>query len=166
MADGGGRGICTLVVLQALSQAETAWSRAEADTIWAAATAKVVLGGASHVDHLRDIEALLGLRDTSRRQRSWSTQQTGHNTTLINERRPLMSVDEIRRMPPEIGLLAYRNQRTVLLDLAGWDARRDARAVSEGKAATEREQRRVFTSRLFRCLPLLGRRERRRTHER
>lgn len=144
MADGGGRGICTLVVLQALSQAETAWSRAEADTIWAAATAKVLLGGASHVDHLRDIEALLGVRDTNRRQRSWSTQQTGHNTTLVNERRPLMSVDEIRRMPPEIGLLAYRNQRTVLLDLAGWDARRDARDVSAGKALTEREQRAVF----------------------
>ena len=45
MADGGGRGICTFVVLQALSQAETAWSRAEADTIWAAATAKVAYGG-------------------------------------------------------------------------------------------------------------------------
>lgn len=145
MADGGGRGICTLVVLQALSQAETAWSRAEADTIWAAATAKVVLGGASHVGHLRDIEALLGVRDTSRRQRSWSTQHSGHNTTLVNDRRPLMSVDEIRRMPPEIGLLAYRNQRTVLLDLAGWDSRRDARDVSAGKAATERAQRDVFT---------------------
>ncbi|MDR7110913.1 type IV secretory pathway TraG/TraD family ATPase VirD4 [Microbacterium trichothecenolyticum] len=39
MADGGGRGICTFIVLQALSQAETSWSRAEADTIWAAATA-------------------------------------------------------------------------------------------------------------------------------
>jgi type IV secretory pathway TraG/TraD family ATPase VirD4 len=57
MADGGGRGICTFIVLQALSQAETSWSRAEADTIWAAATAKVLLGGASHVDHLRDIES-------------------------------------------------------------------------------------------------------------
>lgn len=33
MADGGGRGICTFVVLQALSQAETAWSRAEADRL-------------------------------------------------------------------------------------------------------------------------------------
>lgn len=63
MADGGGRGICTLVVLQALSQAETAWSRGEADTIWSAATAKVLLGGASQVGHLRDIEALLGSRE-------------------------------------------------------------------------------------------------------
>ena len=144
MADGGGRGICTFVVLQALSQAETAWSRAEADTIWAAATAKVLLGGASHVDHLRDVETLLGSRDTRRTQKSWSTREVGHHTSEQHERRPLMSVDEIRRMPPTVGLLAYRNRRGVLLDLAGWDDRRDARAIQSGKRETEREQQGVF----------------------
>ncbi len=144
MADGGGRGICTFVVLQALSQAETAWSRAEADTIWAAATAKLLLGGASHVDHLRDVEALLGSRDTRKTNRSWSTQQAGHQTSEHSERMPLMSVDEIRRMPQTLGLLAYRNRRGVLLDLAGWDERRDARAIQIGKRATESEQRDVF----------------------
>lgn len=146
MADGGGRGICTFVVLQALSQAETSWSKAEADTIWAAATAKVLLGGASHVDHLRDVEALLGTRDTHRTQRSWSTQNAGHTTSEQYERRPLMSVDEIRRMPPTVGLLAYRNRRGVLLDLAGWDERRDAAAIRTGKRHTEAEQHAVFTT--------------------
>ncbi|KQP67709.1 hypothetical protein ASF40_20310 [Microbacterium sp. Leaf288] len=145
MADGGGRGICTFVVLQALSQAETSWSRAEADTIWAAATAKVLLGGASHVDHLRDVEALLGTRQTRRTQRSWSTREVGHNTSEHHERLPLMSVDEIRRMPQTVGLLAYRNRRGVLLDLAGWDERRDARAIQNGKRQTEDEQRAVFS---------------------
>lgn len=144
MADGGGRGICTFIVLQALSQAETSWSRAEADTIWAAATAKVLLGGASHVNHLRDIESLLGTRDTRREQRSWSTRDVGHSTSEHHERRPLMSVDEIRRLPPTAGLLAYRNRRSVLLDLAGWDARRDARAIQTGKRETEQEQRVTF----------------------
>ncbi|MGC5225225.1 type IV secretory system conjugative DNA transfer family protein [Micromonospora sp. DT81.3] len=148
MADGGGRGICTFVVLQALSQAETSWSRAEADTIWAAATAKVLLGGASHVNHLRDIEALLGTRETSRNQRSWSTHQAGHNTSQQHERRPLMSVDEIRRMPQTLGLLAYRNRRGVLLDLAGWDERKDGRSIARGKTDTEKEQRDVFTAAL------------------
>src|SRR3546814_9096873 len=94
MADGGGRGICTFVVLQALSQAETSWSRAEADTIWAAATAKVLLGGASHVAHLRDIEALLGNRETRRTQQSWSTRQAGRNTSEHIEQRPLMRSEE------------------------------------------------------------------------
>lgn len=144
MADGGGRGICTFVVLQALSQAETAWSRAEADTIWAAATAKVLLGGASHVDHLRDIEALLGTRTRRRTNRSWSTHQSGHQTSEHDERLPLMSVDEIRRMPQTLGLLAYRNRRGVLLDLAGWDTRKDATLIRTHKAATEHDQRDVF----------------------
>ncbi|WP_292679999.1 TraM recognition domain-containing protein [Microbacterium sp. SCN 69-37] len=145
MADGGGRGICTFVVLQALSQAETSWSRAEADTIWAAATAKVLLGGASHVGHLRDVEALLGTRQTKRTQRSWSTRESGHSTSEQHERLPLMSVDEIRRMPQNVGLLAYRNRRGVLLDLAGWDARRDAREIQSAKRATEQDQQTVFT---------------------
>jgi len=144
MADGAGRGICTFVVLQALSQAETSWSRAEADTIWAAATAKVLLGGASHVNHLRDVEALLGTRQKRRTQRSWSTRESGHSTSEQHERLPLMSVDEIRRMPQSVGLLAYRNRRGVLLDLSGWDERRDARAIQTAKRATEQEQRSVF----------------------
>jgi type IV secretion system protein VirD4 len=147
MADGGGRGICTFVVLQALSQAETAWSRAEADTIWAAATAKLLLGGASHVAHLRDVEALLGTRDTRRTHRSWSSDRAGHNTSEAHERLPLMSVDEIRRMPQTLGLLAYRNRRGVLLDLAGWDQRADAATIRAGKRATEREQHAVFEGR-------------------
>ncbi|WP_396644883.1 type IV secretory system conjugative DNA transfer family protein [Microbacterium sp.] len=147
MADGGGRGICTFVVLQALSQAETSWSRAEADTIWAAATAKVLLGGASHVAHLRDIEALLGNRVTRRTQQSWSTRQAGRNTSEHIERQPLMTVDEIRRMPPTTGLLAYRNRRGVLLNLDGWDARADAAAIRAGKQDAEREQIATFAAR-------------------
>lgn len=146
MADGAGRGICTFVVLQALSQAETSWSRAEADTVWAAATAKVLLGGASHVPYLRDIESLLGNRDTLRTQRSWNTRDAGHNTSEQHDRLPLMSVDEIRRMPQSAGLLAYRNRRNVLLDLSGWDERRDARAIQLGKRETEAEQRDVFAA--------------------
>nr|WP_199692378.1 hypothetical protein [Microbacterium telephonicum] len=55
-----------------------------------------------------------------------------------------MSVDEIRRMPPEVGLLAYRNRRSVLLDLTGWDRRRDAREIKSGKATTEQEQLATF----------------------
>ena len=147
MADGGGRGICTFIVLQALSQAETSWSRAEADTIWAAATAKVILGGASNVGHLRDIEAILGSRQRTRTQRSWSSHESGHSTSEHHERLPLMSVDEIRRMPPSIGLLAYRSRRSTLLDLTGWDERRDADAIQAAKRAMEQSQQAVFIER-------------------
>ncbi|WP_137845436.1 type IV secretory system conjugative DNA transfer family protein [Microbacterium sp. 2FI] len=147
MADGGGRGICTFIVLQALSQAETSWSRAEADTIWAAATAKVILGGGSNVSHLRDIEAILGSRQRTRTQKSWSTRESGHSTSEHHERLPLMSVDEIRRMPPSVGLLAYRNRRSALLDLTGWDERRDAGDIQAAKRAIEQDQQAVFIDR-------------------
>jgi len=55
-----------------------------------------------------------------------------------------MSVDEIRRMPQTLGLLSYRNQRNVLLELTGWDRRKDAATIRAHKADTEREQRDVF----------------------
>lgn len=148
MADGGGRGICTFVVLQALSQAETAWSRAEADTIWSAATAKVLLGGASHVPHLRDVETLLGWRERRRTQRSWDSRRDGFHTAEMPERLPLMTADEIRRLPPTAGLLTYRNRRGVLLDLSGWDERRDATDIRTTKKTTEEEQRIQFGEQL------------------
>lgn len=148
MADGGGRGICTFVVLQALSQAETAWSRAEADTIWSAATAKVLLGGASQVNHLRDVETLLGWRERRRTQRSWDSRRDGFHTAEMPERLPLMTTDEIRRLPPTAGLLTYRNRRGVLLDLTGWDQRQDASDIRSTKKATEDEQRIRFGEQL------------------
>ncbi|MBO1741757.1 TraM recognition domain-containing protein [Leifsonia sp. TF02-11] len=142
MADGGGVGISTVVVLQALSQAETAWSRSEADTIWSAATAKLLLGGASDVDHLRDIESLLGLRRVPSTGHSYN--DSGSSTNVNNEKVPVMTIDEIRRMPESIGLLAYRNRRGILLDLRGWTDRDDARQVKTGKQLTELDQQAVF----------------------
>ena len=149
MADGGGRGICTFVVLQALSQAETSWSRAEADTIWAAATAKVLLGGASHVEppSRRRGAARHAARPAARSARGRHARPATPPASSTNVC-PLMSVDEIRRMPQTVGLLAYRNRRGVLLDLAGWDERRDARDIQTGKRETEqRAARRVRRAR-------------------
>lgn len=146
MADGGGRGICTFVVLQALSQAETSWSAAEARTIWSAATAKILLGGAGDTPHLRDIETLLGMRERRRTQQSWNSNSLGYSTSEQHDRLPLMSVDELRRMPTGIGLLAYRNRRPALLELDGWIDRRDAKAISAGKGELEKEQQEHFAS--------------------
>jgi hypothetical protein len=142
MADGGGIGISTVVVLQALSQAETAWSKAEADTIWSAATAKLLLGGASDVGHLRDVESLLGTRRIRSRAHTYS--DTNTTTNITREKVSVLTVDEIRRMPHTIGLLAYRNRRGVLLDLHGWTERTDARTITAGKTATEQDQQQVF----------------------
>ncbi len=146
MADGGGVGVSTLVVLQALSQAETAWSKSEMDTIWSAATAKLTLGGASDVSHLRDIAALMGDRNVRRKSYSRSDSGSSTNEQLASE--PLMSVDEIRRMPETMGLLAYRNRRPVLLNLTSWTERSDAKEIQAGKRSSEADAQLVFAERL------------------
>lgn len=54
----------------------------------------------------------------------------------------------MREPPPShaVGLLAYRARRNVLLDLAGWDQRKDRRAITAGKLDIEAEQRDVFAA--------------------
>lgn len=142
LADGGGIGISTLVVLQSLSQAETAWSSGQADTIWSSAIAKLLLGGAGHVDHLRDVADILGQRRVSNRSRTYS--DTGNSTSDSTQLEPVMTVDELRRMPVGMGLLTYRNRRGALLDMHGWTERADAREITAGRKATEQEQLAVF----------------------
>lgn len=142
MADGGGIGISPLVVLQAMSQAETAWSKAEAETLWSAATAKILLGGASNPAHLRDVESLLGTRTVRRSSTTYA--ENGDSVGVQKERIPVMTLDEIRRMPQTMGLLAYKNRRGMLLDLAGWTDRADANTISSGRKATEAEQLAAF----------------------
>ncbi|MGC0252152.1 TraM recognition domain-containing protein [Pseudactinotalea sp. Z1748] len=142
MSDGGGSGISTLVVLQARSQAETAWSRAEMDSVFSAATAKMLLGGSADVAFLRDMENLLGQREEIKTERSYSEGSTSRQ--YRHERLAVMSIEEMRRMPAKLGLLAYRRVRPVLLDLEAWIDRGDARQVKAGKAATESAQREVF----------------------
>lgn len=142
MADGGGIGISTLTVLQTLSQAVTAWSQSEAETIWSAATAKLLLGGASNVDHLRELETLLGTRKAPIRNRSYS--DSGTSTQVQQERVSAMTVEELKRLPSGMGVLSYRNARGVLLDIEGWNKRADERDITAGKDATEAEQLVVF----------------------
>ncbi|WP_282826720.1 type IV secretory system conjugative DNA transfer family protein [Gulosibacter sediminis] len=143
LSDGGGIGIWTLVVLQALSQAETAWSPAEAETIWSSSIAKVLLGGASNIDHLRDVEGLLGTRKVRQTSRtSGSGMSTSFNDSF--ERLPVVSADELRRLPTGMGILAYKNRRGVLHDMPGWTERADVGEISAGKKRTEAQQAAAF----------------------
>jgi hypothetical protein len=72
------------------------------------------------------------------------------STSEQQERLPLMTADEIRRLPQDVGLLTYRNRRGVLLDLTAWDERRDAATIQAAKRGTEAEQHDVFAQRYVR----------------
>lgn len=139
MADGGGAGIQPIVVLQALSQAETVWSRAEALTIWNAATAKAVLGGAGDTDFLADFVKLIGHRDVRKTSQSWS--DSGGSTSTSQSREEIMTVDELRRMPESISMLLSRTRRGVFLQSNRWTDRPDASEIHASRREVEAEQR-------------------------
>lgn len=139
MADGGGAGIQPVVVLQALSQAETVWSKAEALTIWNAATAKIMLGGAGDADFLNDVVKLLGTRTVRRKSRSDS--HTGASFSEQETEEAVMSVDELRRMPESISLMLSRTRRGVLMESPRWTKRPDAAAITASRKSVEAEQR-------------------------
>lgn len=142
LSDGGGVGICAMVVLQGISQARTHWSADEADTIWNSAIAKILYGGGSDQSHLRDLEAMLGQRQV--RTKSTSLSGQGNSTQLGLERIPVLSNDELRRIPTGYGVLAYKNKRGVFLEMPGWNQRPDGKEIGAGKQETEAEQSAEF----------------------
>lgn len=141
-ADGGGRGICAVVVLQARKQAEVAWSAAEMHAVFGAATVTIQLGGSTDNDYLSEVQNLLGPRDVRRTSRTVSDNGTSHQEDT--QEKPLMTAAELRRLPRRVALLVTQNLRPVLLDLAKWTERDDAKEILEGRKATTAAQQEVF----------------------
>ncbi|HEY5229335.1 MAG TPA: type IV secretory system conjugative DNA transfer family protein [Galbitalea sp.] len=137
LADGGGQGITALVVLQALSQARSSWSDAQAATIWSSAIVKILLGGAADYPDLDNFSKLLGNRIV--KQESTSMGTWGPSISTTDHEVPLIRPDELRRLPDGLGILASKNLRGVLLDMTGWTDRKDARAIMAGAAAADEE---------------------------
>lgn len=136
LADGGGIGISTLVVLQSLSQARTGWSIEEAATIWDSAIIKVIFGGGSDERDLRSLAGLLGERSLIVNTRSWSSQGRQHGEQIRES--PVIRLDEIRRLPVGTALMLGRRTRPILLDLQEWHKRKDAAELGRSKAELER----------------------------
>lgn len=138
LSDGGGIGVFTQVVFQSMSQAATVWSESEAQTIWNSAIVKVLLGGSTDVRHMQDISNMLGERKVLHRGKSWSEESTTHSEQRATA--PVLSVDELRRLPTGMAVLAYKNIRPVLLDAQGWTKRSDASQIHADRRSTEAEQ--------------------------
>lgn len=136
LADGGGQGVSTMVVLQSLSQARSGWSAAQADTIWEASNVKVLLGGAAAESDLENFSKLLGPRTIKKHSFSESS-RAGVTYNTQDEDVPLIRADELRRLPDGVGVLVFKNMRGVLLDLAAWIDRADASEISAGKKTAE-----------------------------
>ncbi|MEU4295331.1 TraM recognition domain-containing protein [Kribbella sp. NPDC026596] len=125
MADGGGSGISTLVVIQSLAQARDKWGEQAAAAMWDAATLRLILGGSAQPRDLQDLAAVCGDRDEE--IRNWSRGPDGKRTVSTSTRRiPILPPDVIRTLPLGTGILLARTAPPILLNMTPWPARPDA----------------------------------------
>lgn len=118
MADGGGTGITTLVVLQSLSQARHRWGDHAADVIWNAATAKLILGGIAEHEDLERISRLCGELDEPTRSINRDGQ---HSSETIGTRRVrALEPASLRQLQSGEALLLYRRLRPIRTRLHPW----------------------------------------------
>ncbi|TCC52129.1 type VI secretion protein [Kribbella pittospori] len=125
MADGGGSGISTLVVIQSLAQARERWGEQAAAAMWDAATLRLILGGSAQPRDLQDLAAVCGERDEE--IRNWSRGADGGRTISTSTRRiPILPPDVIRTLPFGTGILLARTAPPILLRMTPWTERPDA----------------------------------------
>lgn len=118
LADGGGTGITTVMVLQSLAQARHRWGEAQADACWDAATLKVILGGLAHAEDLSRISRLAGEVDEETVSRS---RGSGGETTSTSLRRvPALPVDRLRNLAPGHAIVLHRRTPPVEAVLSAW----------------------------------------------
>ncbi|GAA1559183.1 type IV secretory system conjugative DNA transfer family protein [Kribbella lupini] len=128
MADGGGNGISTLVVVQSLAQARDRWGEQAAAAMWDAATLRLILGGSAQPRDLQDLSAVCGDRDEE--LRNWSRGPEGGKTWSTSTRRmPILPPDALRTLPFGTGVLLARTAPPVLLTMRPWTSRPDAARI-------------------------------------
>jgi type IV secretion system protein VirD4 len=136
MADGGGSGISTHVVIQSLAQARDRWGEQAAAAMWDAATLRLILGGSAQPRDLQDLSAVCGDRDDE--VRNWSRGPDGARTLSTSTRRiPILPPDVLRTLPFGTGILLARTAPPILLTMTPWIDRPDADKIRHSIAANE-----------------------------
>lgn len=138
LSDGGGSGLPTVMVLQSLGQGRARWGQAAMEAMWDAATTKLVFGGLAHVEDLNRIARLAGELDEETISKSRGGVGRETRSTSIR-RRPALSEDQVRSLPP--GRVLVIHQRTPMVEaiLDPWWRRPVAATVRGALAEAERE---------------------------
>lgn len=123
VSEGGGRGIVTMWAAQSLSQLRARYGADEQQAILTATTAKLIFGGMSNGNDLRDISAwageyrepqitfLSGATNSGRRRRAWSNEpeETEGQHSIGGLYRPVLPIDALQQLPPLHAWLFYRS---------------------------------------------------------
>ncbi len=135
VADGGGSGITTMVVLQSRARARERWGEDAADAIVAACTHRLILGGGGELRELDDLARLVGERDEEIRSHSWQpwgSDSRGASTSTTLRRVPIITPADLQALPKGRGVLCSPNTPPAEIALPAWWERPD---VDELRAA-------------------------------
>jgi type IV secretion system protein VirD4 len=136
MAEGGGSGICTTVVLQSLAQARDRFGAQAAQALWDAASVKVILGGQANASDLADLARLVG--DVEVEETSTSYGYKGERSLTRSKRpRPILSPAQLRTLSFGTGVLLLRSAPPIPLCLEAWTTRSDAGTLVADKERLE-----------------------------
>jgi type IV secretory pathway TraG/TraD family ATPase VirD4 len=153
LADGGGVGITTVVVLQSLAQARSRWGEPAADGMLDSATTKVVLGGLAHTEDLNRIGRLAGDIDVPLETRSRGA--GGASRSVTTQRLAVLPLEKIRCLPVGQALILARRCAPVEVRFRPfWQHPRHAsKATRRALQLLRRPFRRPLQSRRRRRLP-------------
>jgi type IV secretory pathway TraG/TraD family ATPase VirD4 len=144
MSDGGGTGISTVVVLQSLAQARAVWGEHAAAAIWDAAIVKVMLGGGSNARDLDDLSRLIGQR-TEHATSTSTGPQGGRSTSTSTTQVPILEPAKLRTLPFGTAVLLLRSAPPIVLTMAPWTARHDAKQLAAARRRLEEAISRAHT---------------------
>lgn len=130
LADGGGSGISTWVVVQSLAQLETTWGAAEKQQIMDTASWWLVFGGLKSREDVGLIAELGGHRriqrtSTTHNSSSFFTSSQSSSHDVV----PVLDPATVRGIPQGQALASIRNTGIHALDLGDWRTRRDSKAL-------------------------------------
>lgn len=137
VADGGGSGITTVVVLQSRAQARQRWGEDGADAILAACTHRLVFGGGGELRELDDLARLIGERDDEVRSHQWQTLGTGSSTSTAVRRVPIITPADLQAMPKGRGVLCSPNAPPAEVTLDAWWERPDASRLRDDQTRAQ-----------------------------
>lgn len=133
MSAGGGSGIMPMAVFQSGSQARNQWGAGEAEAIFDNATISILLGGLKNSEDLEKVSKLIGRRRVVHRSRSEG--ESGRSVSEQGTEVPVLSADELRRVPFGHAVMLRRTGRAIFMKMRRWTARRDAKDIKESLAA-------------------------------
>lgn len=152
--DAGGNNVSVHLGLQNQSQLHHRWGRFGGDNIWSNSN-KLVFGGLSVREHLQEISELCGERDEEITTVSQSDPVStafpgkGHaasrsrQSSVSVRRVPVMTTDDIRRIPKFAALYIFRNSRPVVVNFVPvWkrtEVKKANKAAKQRRKAAERK---------------------------